>query len=99
MYIYTLFYDDLKMYNRSVWVAPNDETAKKGMKLNLMDKNAERFRNEVNDGHVNLVKLKEFTEENGIIENGHMNEIVCNLKELLDDNNGNLAEPKQDNAK
>lgn len=89
MYIYTLFYDDLKMYNRSVFVSPNDETAKKAMKLNLMEKNADRFRNEVNDGHVNLVRLKEFTEENGIIENGYMNEIVCNLKELLDDDGGN----------
>lgn len=91
MYIYTLFYDDVKMYNRSVFVMPNDETAKKAMKLNLMEKNAERFRNEVKDGHVNLVRLKEFSEEQGIIENGYMNENVCNLKELLDDDGGNPA--------
>lgn len=89
MYIYTLFYDDVKMYNRSVFVIPNDEAAKKAMKLNLMEKNAERFRNEVKDGHVNLIRLKEFSEEQGIIENGYMNEHVCNLKELLDENSEN----------
>lgn len=88
MKVYTLFYEDTGLYNRSLFVVPNDEAAKKGMKLNLMDSRAEQFRNEVKMGHVILKCLIEFEEEKGLIEN-QGEYIVCNLKELLDDDNGN----------
>ena len=97
MKIYTLFYDDTKMYNRSIFVIPNDETAKKAMKLNLMEQNAERFRNEVKDGHVNLVALGTFDEEKGMVSYA-TSKLVCNLKELLDDDKGNSTEVQHNDA-
>lgn len=89
MKVYTLFYEDTGLYNRSLFVVPNDEAAKKGMKLNLMDSRAEQFKNEVKIGHVILKCLGEFYEERGLMQNDEYT--VCNLKELLDDNSGNPA--------
>lgn len=100
MYIYTLFYKDTGLYNRSIFILPNDATAKKAMKLNLMDTKAEQFRNEAKLGNTELHKIAEFTEEHAIstncleCESGEETICICNLKELLNDNNGN-PEPVQ----
>lgn len=91
MKVYTLFYKDTGLYNRSIFVLPNDAAAIKAMKLNLMDSRAEQFRNEVKLGNVELKAIAHFSEESGI--NGFKDDYltVCNLKELLDDNDGNPA--------
>lgn len=109
MKLYTLFYKDTKAYNRSIFVMPNDETAIKAMRLNLKDKNAERFRNEVLEGNVELQCIAHFQEfikepEEDELESETQErinpiywnretfpEVICNLKELLDDNGGNPA--------
>lgn len=96
MHIYTLFYKDTGLYNRSLFVVPNDEAAKKGMKLNLMDSRAEQFRNEVKLGNVILKCLGEFYEEKGLMQNDEYE--VCNLKELLNDDNRNMENPEQDKS-
>ena len=99
MKIYTLYYTDAKLYNRSIFVMPNDEMAIKAMRLNLKDANAERFRNEAMEGNVELRTIAYFSEEDACSPlNNCLPETICNLKELLNDNNGNLAETKQDNA-
>lgn len=96
MKIYTLYYTDAKLYNRSIFVMPNDEMAIKAMRLNLKDTNAERFRNEVMEGNVELRELCDFTEEEGIID------ITCkkviNLKDLLNDDTGNSESVQRDNS-
>lgn len=94
MKIYTLFYKDTGLYNRSIFVLPNDAAAIKAMKLNLMDSRAEQFRNEVKLGNVELLALNEFSEEDGIgKELGP--QIIYNLKTLLkeieNDNGGNTT--------
>lgn len=99
MFIYTLFYRDTGLYNRSIFVMPNDATAIKSLKLNLMDKNAERFRNECATGDVELRRVAEFTEEDGFQHNDSLAPItVCNLKDLLNDINRNLEKTKPDNT-
>ena len=99
MFIYTLFYKDTGLYNRSIFVMPNDATAEKAMKLNLMDTKAERFRNECKTGDVELRCIAGFTEEHGIeTEIAHYPMTVCNLKDLLNDNNGNLEPIEPDNT-
>lgn len=85
MKIYTLFYSDTGLYNHNVFVCPNDATAIKAMKLNLMDSKNERFRNECKDGNVELHVLCEFSEETGCTH--IINKSCCNLKELLEENN------------
>lgn len=85
MKIYTLFYSDTELYNHNVFVCPNDATAIKAMKLNLMDSKNERFRNECKDGNVELHVLCEFSEETGCTH--AVNKSCCNLKELLEENN------------
>lgn len=97
MKIYTLYYKDTGLYNRSIFVIPNDEAAKKAIKLNLMDSRAEQFRNEAKLGNVILKCLCEFYEEKGLIENEGEYE-VCNIKDLLNDNNGNLESAQSDNT-
>lgn len=88
MKIYTLYYKDSRCYNRSLWVLPNNEAAKKAMILNLMDPKAESFRNEAKLGNTYIVALAYFNEETGLfteeIPKGHIEE-VCNLKDLYDD--------------
>ena len=96
MFIYTLYYKDTGLYNRSIFVMPNDATAIKAMKLNLMDKNAERFRNECSTGDVLLKKIAKFSEETGIVWEG--TETICNLKDLMNDNDGNLETTEPDNT-
>ena len=97
MKIYTLFYSDTGLYNRSIFVCPNDETAKKAMKLNLMNSQAEQFRNEVKLGNVELRALADFSEEDGC--DGYLeSKKICNLKELLDDDKGNSTEIQHNNA-
>lgn len=98
MYIYTLFYKDTGLYNRSIFVCPNDATAIKAMKLNLLDKHAERFRNECTTGDVELRCLAGFTEEKGIETENTAEMTICNLKDLLNDINGNLETAKPDNT-
>lgn len=98
MFIYTLFYRDTGLYNRSIFVMPNDQTAIKAMKLNLMDKNAERFRNECANGDVELRCLAYFSEEQGISTEIKGEKTICNLKDLLNDINGNLETTKPDNT-
>ncbi len=97
MFIYTLYYKDTGLYNRSIFVMPNDATAIKAMKLNLMDKNAERFRNECATGDVELRNLCAFFEEDGIACDTE-EQLVCNLKDLMNDNDGNLETTKPDNT-
>lgn len=105
MKIYTLYYKDTNLYNRSIFVMPNDEAAKKAMKVNLMDSRGENLRNDAKLGNTELVVLTQFSEETGIFVDsvyaGHL-ETVCNLKDLLkdllNDNNGNLESAKSDNA-
>lgn len=96
MKIYTLFYKNTKLYNKSIFVMPNDETAKEAMKLNLMEKNAERFRNQVNEGNVILKSLGSFFEEDGLTKAEEID--ICNLKDLLNDNNGDMESVKSDNT-
>ena len=94
MKIYTLHYTDTKLFNKSVFVCPNDETAIKAMKLNLMDKTSpqsERFRDEVKLGNVELVSITEFDEDAACANAGSTSIKICNLKELLDDDGGNLT--------
>lgn len=99
MFIYTLYYKDTGLYNRSIFVMPNEATAIKAMKLNLMDKNAERFRNECSTGEVELRCLAGFTEEDGIeTEIANYPIRVCNLKDLINDNDRNMETTKQDNT-
>lgn len=83
MKIYTLYYADTQLFNRSIFVIPNDAAAKKAMMINLMDPKAESFRNEVKLGNVYLYSLATFTEETAIQE--AVKEEICNLKDLLDD--------------
>lgn len=98
MFLYTLYYKDTGLYNRSVFVMPNDATAIKAMKLNLMDNNAERFRNECATGDVELRCLTYFSEEEGINTEIKGEKTICNLKDLMNDNNGNLETTKPDNT-
>lgn len=116
MFIYTLFYKDTNSYNRSIFVMPTDETAIKAMKLNLMDKNAERFRNECSTGNVELHRIAKFSEyipepEEDELESETQERInpiwwnrelypikIINLKDLMNDNNGNLETTEPDNT-
>ena len=98
MYIYTLYYKDTNLYNKQIFVLPNDETAKKAMKIQLMDAKNVNFINEAKLGNTELKAIAHFSEESGI--NGFLDEYktVCNLKDLLNDNNGDLVESEQDNT-
>ena len=98
MFIYTLYYKDTGLYNRSIFVMPNDATAIKAMKLNLMDKNAERFRNECATGDVELRCLAYFSEEEGISTEIKGEKTICNLKDLMNEKDGNLETTKPDNT-
>lgn len=87
--IYTLYYKDTGLYNHNVFIVPNDETAKKAMKLNLQDSKNERFRNECKTGDVELRKLCGFDEERGVSEPEMAT--ICNLKDLINDDTGNMG--------
>ncbi len=93
MKIYTLFYTNTSLYNHSVFVMPNDKTAIEAMKLNLMDSKAERFRNQVSEGNVELRSLCTFDEERGVSEPEMAT--ICNLKDLLNDSKRNMADAEQ----
>lgn len=96
MKIYTLFYEDTGLYNRNMFVMPNDAAAKKAMQLNLMEPKAENFRNEARLGNTVLISLGTFSEEEGLTKAEKIK--ICNLKELLNDNNRNLEDTQPDNA-
>ena len=96
MFIYTLYYKDTGLYNRSIFVMPNDATAIKAMKLNLMDKNAERFRNECATEDIELRCLACFSEEEGLESTPERT--ICNLKDLMNDINRNLESTEQNNT-
>lgn len=96
MKIYTLFYLDTGLYNKQLFVLPNDETAKKAMKINLMDPNAINFKNEAMLGNTIIKCLANFSEETGLKYGKEYD--VCNLKDLLDDNNRDLEAVKQNKA-
>lgn len=116
MKIYTLFYKDTNSYNSSIFVMPNDVMAKKAMRLNLKMKDAERFRNEVIEGNIELrciAHFQEFIKEpekdedesetqvriNPIWWNREtFPEIICNLKDLLNDNNRDMESAEPDNT-
>ena len=96
MKIYTLYYTNTGLYNHSVFVMPNDETAIEAMKLNLMDSKAERFRNQVSEGNVELHQLCLFDEELGTaILPPQTKQCICNLKDLLNDSKRNMADAEQ----
>lgn len=96
MKIYTLYYADTNLYNKQIFVLPNDETAKKAMKLQLMDAKNINFINEAKLGNTILKGLGYFSEEVGLTADEEYT--VCNLKDLLNDDNKDLVEPKQDNT-
>lgn len=105
--IYTLYYKDTGLYNHNVFIVPNDETAKKAMKLNLQDSKNERFRNECKTGEVELHKLCDFDEQKGIYIEADEEDFdgyggfvyqgsnrICNLKDLINDDTGNMETVK-----
>lgn len=94
MKIYTLFYKDTNLYNKQIFVLPNDETAKKAMKLQLMDIKNVNFINEAKLGNTELKSLCNFTEESGMIGLPDQ-KTICNLKELLDDNTRDIQPANQ----
>lgn len=96
MKIYTLFYADTGLYNRSIFIMPNDAAAIKAMKINIMDPKAINFKNEVSLGNTILKSLGTFNEEDGLTKAEEKE--ICNLKDLLDDNNGNLESVESDNT-
>lgn len=83
MKIYTLFYKDTGLYNRSIFVMPNDAAAIKAMKINIMDPKAINFKNEVSLGNTILKSLGTFSEEDGLTKAEEKE--ICNLKDLLND--------------
>lgn len=93
MYIYTLFYKDTGLYNKQIFVLPNDLTAKKAMKIQLMDAKNVNFINEAKLGNTELKQLCEFEEIEGILD--VTGKTVCNLKELLDDDTGDMQPANQ----
>lgn len=98
MKVYTLFYKNSGLYNRSLFVMHNDITAKEAMKLNLKQADAERFRNQVALGDTILKCIGTFNEDSGMTIQENEPYDVCNLKELLDDNTGNMENVKSNNT-